>query len=645
MKKAYAYAGSFAALAVVLAITTTHYSTIMQPVMITANKEPEEAAKTSPLTVEQAEKKEKSDQYVARAVIDHSAPGMQGAPAPAQAPVVAAAPPPPAVSAGAVNQAAPGMAADSAMVAKSVARERSAESAARMAAPGMVVSEQALSIVPYPHPVPYYGGDRFEHHATNQIKSVAQEPVSTFSADVDTASYSFVRRLLNQGQLPQPDMVRIEEMVNYFDYDYPLPESKSQPFKPTMTVMPSPWNTSAKLVHIGIKGYEPSEKPRANLVFLIDVSGSMNQPDKLPLVKSSLKMLLDQLRPDDTIGIVTYAGYAGVALSPTPVSNKQTIISVIDQLGAGGGTAGGEGIRSAYNLARQNLKEGGVNRVILASDGDFNVGITDPEQLKQFVSEQREGGVTLSVLGFGQGNVNDALMQKLAQNGNGNAAYIDSLNEARKVLVQQAGSTLHTIAKDVKLQVEWNPATVASYRLIGYESRMLKREDFNNDKVDAGEIGAGHTVTAIYEITPIGAAGSDELRYGQQAAAPAKPSSEFAGEYGFLKIRYKLPSENESKLISAPISSALEVVSLDAASADARFATSVAAFGQLLKGETQASSLGFDGIIKLADAARGKDSFGYRAEFVQLANQAKALRTGMPTPMPMPACAPGQLCD
>src|SRR5262249_90329 len=359
---------------------------------------------------------------------------------------------------------------------------------------------------------------------------------STFSIDVDTASYSWVRASLNQNVLPQPASVRTEEMINYFPYDYASPTRAQQPFSTNVAVMPSPWARGRKLVRIGIKGYSinHSTRPHANLVFLIDTSGSMQEPNKLPLVKQSLEMLLDELDPRDTVAIVTYAGYAGTALEPTPASQKGKIRAVIDSLGAGGSTAGAEGIRQAYNLAEANLDREGVNRGILATDGDFNVGITNQEELKGYIERERGKGVFLSVLGFGMGNYNDALMQALAQNGNGTAAYIDTINEARKTLVEEAGSTLFPIAKDVKIQVEFNPRTVAEYRLIGYETRALNRDDFDNDKVDAGDIGSGHTVTALYEVVPVGGPSvMGGSRYEIVAGA-----SHLDPELGFVKIRY-----------------------------------------------------------------------------------------------------------
>ena len=475
--------------------------------------------------------------------------------------------------------------------------------------------------------VPQYqdqGHDKFSDITPNPVKVVAEDPVSTFSIDVDTASYSFMRAALNRGLLPQKNAVRVEEMINYFPYDYAAPADRETPFKASVAVYPSPWNTRTKLIHIGIKGYNlpAAQRPHANLVFLIDTSGSMNAPNKLPLLKNSFRMLLSSLRPDDTISIVVYAGSAGTVLEPTKAGDKAKILAALDNLSAGGSTAGAEGIRQAYRLAEQNFDKQGLNRVILATDGDFNVGITNTEELKGFVERQRQSGVYLSVLGFGMGNYNDQLMQTLAQNGNGNAAYIDNLNEARKVLVEEAGSTLFTIAKDVKLQVEFNPQTVSEYRLIGYENRLLKREDFNNDKVDAGDIGAGHTVTAIYEITPKGSAARlvDDLRYQQ-----AKPAPEGKGsEYAFLKIRYKLPDSDTSKLITTPITTADESDAVAAAPREARFATAVAAFGQLLKGGRYTGSYTYDDVVKLAQGARGPDEFGYRNEFVNLVRLAKS---------------------
>ncbi|TAH36208.1 MAG: VWA domain-containing protein [Alphaproteobacteria bacterium] len=478
---------------------------------------------------------------------------------------------------------------------------------------------------------PYYqdqGHDKFGDLKINGVKMTASDPVSTFSIDVDTASYSFVRAALNNNVMPQKNAVRVEEMINYFPYDYKAPSSKSEPFKAHVAVYPNPWNAKTKLMHIGIKGYElnSDEKPKSNLVFLIDTSGSMDDPNKLPLLINSMKMLVGTLKPDDSIAIVTYAGSAGTVLPPTKASDKAKIMAALDNLDAGGSTAGAEGIRQAYQLAKSNFDKNGVNRVILATDGDFNVGINNTNELKSYIERERQSGVSLSVLGFGRGNYNDELMQALAQNGNGNAAYIDTINEARKALVNEAGSTLFTIAKDVKIQVEFNPATVSEYRLIGYETRLLNREDFNNDKVDAGEIGSGHSVTAIYEITPAGSNADriDPLRYGNEAEVDkAQIASRMGDEYAFVKIRYKLPNEDGSKLITTPVDKNLEFSSIDQVPADVRFSTAVAAFGQKLHGDQYVGDFEYDDIATLAEKSKGTDKFGYRAEFINLIQMAK----------------------
>jgi Ca-activated chloride channel family protein len=494
--------------------------------------------------------------------------------------------------------------------------------------------DSAMTMAPPPAPgiapgwsPPYHdvGRDKFTSVAENAFKIVREEPVSTFSIDVDTASYSWVRASLNNNVLPQPAAVRTEEMVNYFPYDYASPKTADQPFSTNVAVYPSPWSQGRKLVRIGIKGYSISRatRPHANLVFLIDTSGSMQEPNKLPLVKQSLEMLLDELAPTDTVAIVTYAGYAGTALEPTPVSEKHKIEAVIDQLGASGSTAGAEGIRQAYALAEANLDPKGVNRVILATDGDFNVGITNQEELKGYIERERDKGVFLSVLGFGIGNYNDALMQALAQNGNGAAAYIDTLNEARKTLVDEASSTLFPIAKDVKIQVEFNPATVAEYRLIGYETRALNRDDFDNDKIDAGDVGSGQTVTALYEIAPVGGRRTmEDLRY-----SPTPKVAAGGGEYGYVKIRYKLPKSSASRLISTPIDRRSEFANFAAAPQDARFAAAVAGFAELLRGGKYSETLSYDDVLKIANAAKGRDEFGYRSEFVQMVRAARSART------------------
>jgi Ca-activated chloride channel family protein len=494
----------------------------------------------------------------------------------------------------------------------------------------------ALNAVPQQPP-----GDNFARFDENRTKVTRTDPVSTFSIDVDTASYSFVRGLLKDGYLPDPDAVRLEEMINYFPYDYPAPTSLDVPFKATMAVVPTPWNARTELLEIGIKGYVPpaTERKPMNLTFLIDTSGSMDEPDKLPLLKRSFGLLVDTLGPDDTVSIVTYAGSAGVALSPTKAKDRSSILDALERMYAEGSTDGIDGIALAYRVNAEAAGEGTTNRVILATDGDFNVGIDSPEALKTYIRTQRDKGIGLSVLGFGRGNLDDALMQALAQNGNGNASYIDSFMEAQKVLVDEGGANLLTIAKDVKIQVEFNPAQVSEYRLIGYETRALNNEDFNNDKVDAGEIGAGHTVTAIYEITPAGSGGelNDPLRYDGAAPAPAQVSDEL----GFLKIRYKAPDGETSKLITAPITRALVKAELSQASDDQRFAAAVAAFGQKLKGSSYGGTLSWEQIADLANGAKGEDRFGYRAELVQMVRLAATLNPDHSTGGRSASDAPG----
>lgn len=503
--------------------------------------------------------------------------------------------------------------------------EAEAEAVDFMASPGVVVDDDLV-------PTPGYkdeGRDKFKEFEQNPVKLVAEEPVSTFSVDVDTASYSFVRRQLSYGILPQSDAVRIEEMINYFDYAYPLPKRKKEPFQATVAVSDSPWAAGRKLLHIGIKGYdiEPEDKPRSNLVFLLDVSGSMNSPDKLPLVKQSMELLLTSLQPEDTVAIAVYAGAAGTVLEPTKVKEKQKILDAMRRLSAGGSTAGAQGIRLAYELAETNFDKQAINRVILATDGDFNVGITNDRELQSFIERKRDKGIFLSVLGFGQGNYRDEIMQTLAQNGNGVAAYIDTLSEAQKVLVDEATSTLFPIAKDVKIQVEFNPDVVSEYRLIGYETRHLNREDFNNDAVDAGDIGAGHTVTALYEITPVGSAARliDESRY---AKKPSPVKRKLNEEYAFLKIRYKLPEQKKSKLITQAIDKKFELNTdkkkmNSVLARETRFATAVAGFAQLLKGGKYTGEFAYDDVIELAQNNKGDDKFGYRTEFIQLVRKAK----------------------
>ncbi|MDX8478105.1 von Willebrand factor type A domain-containing protein [Mesorhizobium sp. VK24D] len=499
-------------------------------------------------------------------------------------------------------------------------------------APAGAVADSKLMVQPAPLPGDQMqpqeeNRDRIETFKTNLLHETAQDPVSTFSIDVDTASYSFVRRSLKEGTLPDPNTVRVEEMINYFPYGWKGPDSAATPFNSTVTVMPTPWNVRTKLMHVAIKGFDvkPAEAPKANLVFLIDVSGSMDEPDKLPLLKSAFRLLISKLKPDDTVSIVTYAGNAGTVLMPTKATEKQKILAAIDNLEPGGSTAGEAGIKEAYKLAQQSFVKDGVNRVMLATDGDFNVGQTDDDDLKQLIEKERGTGVFLSVFGFGHDNLNDQMMQTIAQNGNGTAAYIDTLAEAEKVLVEDASSTLFTIAKDVKIQVEFNPAKVSEYRLVGYETRALKREDFNNDRVDAGDIGSGHSVTAIYEITPKGSGAEqvDPLRYGQAKVDNAGVAN--ADEYAFVKIRYKLPNEDVSKLITTPVTAANEVPSFDQAGSDQRFSVAVAAFGQKLRDEDQTANFGYDRILEIANAARGADPFGYRAEFLSLVRLASSL--------------------
>ncbi|MET2826317.1 YfbK domain-containing protein [Mesorhizobium shangrilense] len=498
---------------------------------------------------------------------------------------------------------------------------------ARMSAESKLMMRQPAPALVDQVPPQAENRNRVEDFKTNPVHAALEDPVSTFSIDVDTASYSFVRRSLKEGSVPQADTVRVEEMINYFPYDWKGPESALTPFNSTVSVMPTPWNEHTKLMHVAIKGFDikPAEQPKANLVFLIDVSGSMDEPDKLPLLRSAFRLLVNRLQPDDTVSIVTYAGEAGTVLMPTKVAEKDKILAAIGSLQPGGSTAGEAGIRQAYKLAQQSFIKDGVNRVMLATDGDFNVGQSDDDDLRRLIEKERQTGVFLSVFGFGHDNLNDQMMQTIAQNGNGTAAYIDTLAEAEKVLVEDASSTLFPIAKDVKIQVEFNPQKVSEYRLIGYETRALKREDFNNDRVDAGDIGSGHSVTAIYEITPKGSGGEqvDPLRYGQASVDNGGVAN--ADEYAFVKIRYKLPNEDVSKLITTPVTSANEVSSFDQASTDQRFSVAVAAFGQKLRDEDATAKFGYDKIMQIANAARGADPFGYRSEFLSLVRLASAL--------------------
>lgn len=468
--------------------------------------------------------------------------------------------------------------------------------------------------------------EQYQKLADNPVQAVVQQPVSTFSIDVDTGSYANVRRFLNDGQLPPADAVRLEEMLNYFAYSYPTASSNA-PFGVSTEVAATPWNPHSRLLRIAIKAQEQqrAQLPPANLVFLVDVSGSMLRRDGLPLVQATLKLLVDQLRPEDRVSLVSYAGESKVVLAATAGNQKGKIRAAIDQLSAGGATAGESGIQLAYQQAQQGLIKGGINRILLATDGDFNVGVSDFEALKQLAASQRKSGVSLTTLGFGTDNYNERLMEQLADAGDGNYAYIDNLREARKVLVEQLSSTLATVASDVKVQVEFNPAQVSEYRLLGYENRALKREDFSNDQVDAGEIGAGHSVTALYEVVPVGQPGwLEPLRY--QAAKPqALKQGAQTQEMAWLRIRYKPVGQSVSKLLEQPIGSA-SLKQPSQASADMDFAGAVAAFAQQLKGATYTGPFTMADTLKLARAGKGEDRFGLRAEFIQLVELAQSLQ-------------------
>jgi Ca-activated chloride channel family protein len=453
----------------------------------------------------------------------------------------------------------------------------------------------------------------------NPFLAVRGNPLSTFSIDVDRASYSNVRRFLREGEAPPKDAVRIEELVNYFRYDYAEPAGE-HPFSVAAEVGPCPWNANHRLMRVGLQGrhVDTRELPASNLVFLVDVSGSMDEPNKLPLVKDALRMLVEQLRPQDRISLVVYAGAAGLVLDATPGDRKGEILAAIDRLEAGGSTAGGAGIRLAYDMARRNFVRGGNNRVVLATDGDFNVGASSDAEMFRLIEEKRREGTFLTVLGFGMGNLKDSRLEGLADRGNGNYGYIDDRAEARKTLVSEFGGTLFTIAKDVKLQVEFNPARVAAYRLIGYENRALRNEEFDDDRRDAGDMGAGHSVTALYEIVPVGArmdvdAQTPALRYQRTAAAPRASAG---GELAFVKLRYKLPSSETSRLFSQPV--------LDRGAepdADFRFASAVAGFGMVLRDSPHRGGATVEGMLEIARGALGPDREGYRREFLALAER------------------------
>jgi Ca-activated chloride channel homolog len=470
-----------------------------------------------------------------------------------------------------------------------------------------------------------YERERYPSFEGNGIKLVGEEPVSTFSIDVDTASYANVRRFLSAGVLPPLDAVRTEELINYFDYKYSKPAFPDEPFQVDLALFEAPWDANRQLLRIGVQAYEiPSEaRPPLNLVFLVDTSGSMDSPDKLPLVQQSFKMLARELDGNDRISIVTYAEAAKIALEPTRGSERSKILSAIEAFQAGGRTAGAAAIQMAYRLAEAEFDDDATNRVILATDGDFNVGVSDPELLEKLIAKKRQTGIYLSILGFGGGNLNDLLMQKLAQAGNGNAAYIDSVIEAKKVLIDEIGTTLIPVANDVKLQVEFNPAVVAEYRLIGYETRLLKRPDFNDDRVDAGEVGSNHSVTAVYEVTSPESPARlmDDLRYGEGRRDSRSVNQ---NEVAWLRLRYKLPGAAESRMIEQPVPAAIGTT-FDKAADDARFAAAIAGFGRLLRQDPSLGAFSFEDVHRIVRSARGTDPNGHRSEFMRLVEMAATL--------------------
>ncbi|WP_223670196.1 vWA domain-containing protein [Kangiella shandongensis] len=493
----------------------------------------------------------------------------------------------------------------------------------RISSADMAASPQVQGFIA-PAPREPVNREQYQTIEPSDIHSTLEQPVSTFSIDVDTGSYSNVRRMLNDGFLPPKDSVRLEEFVNYFNYDYPAPDSQDMPFSVSTEAMKAPWNADAKLVQIGIKGYEEvnTELPPSNLVFLVDVSGSMQSPDKLGLVKKALKLLAKGSREQDTISLVVYAGASGVVLEPTAANDRVKIEQALDSLAAGGSTNGGAGIELAYKMAEKAFIKDGINRVILATDGDFNVGTVNREQLIDMVERKRKTGISFSALGFGSGNYNEHLMEQLADKGNGNYGYIDNLQEAKKLLVDQRAGTLMTIAKDVKIQVEFNPAVIAEYRLLGYQNRMLEREDFNNDKVDAGEIGAGHTVTALYEVVLQDSDGKrlEPLRYAQKEPDAGNAKLD---EAAMISLRYKLPQEDKSTLYR----DYLTANTLEAANGgdNIRFAASVAGFAELLRGGQFLKKWSWDDAKRLAQNSKGSDRGGYRGELIQLIGMAQLL--------------------
>lgn len=468
-----------------------------------------------------------------------------------------------------------------------------------------------------------FNTEEYDRIYENPFLEVIKNPLSTFSIDVDTASYANVRRFIKSNSVPPKDAVRIEEMINYFTYDYPQPEGKD-PFSINVNISECPWKSENKLVHIGLQGkkIDVSKLPPSNIVFLIDTSGSMSDENKLPLLKEAFKLLVNQMRENDKVSIVTYAGSAGVVLEPTSGDKKEKIIEALDRLESGGSTAGGEGIELAYKVAEENLKSNGNNRVILATDGDFNVGPSSDGELVRMIEEKRKKGVFLSVLGFGMGNYKDSKMEQLADKGNGNYGYIDNISEAKKVFVKQMGGTLFTIAKDVKLQLEFNPAKVQSYRLIGYENRVMRNEDFNDDKKDAGELGSGHSVTALYEVVPSkGNEKSDELKYQD---VKIKPESKISDELVTVKFRYKAPNEDTSKLIVKSFKD--KNISFEKADKNLKFASSVASFGLILRESEYKGNLNLDKVLKMAKESKGDDNEGYRSEFIDLVKSYKEMK-------------------
>ena len=488
----------------------------------------------------------------------------------------------------------------------------------------MEPSANATSKMILSSPPQQRNAETYKEIKENSFVAVAQQPVTTFSADIDRAAYANVRRIIGYGKIPPKDAVRIEEMVNYFDYDYPAPEEGSaSPLRVSPELAPAPWNPNHLLLRIGLqaKKIDLAQAPPSNIVFLIDVSGSMDEENKLPLLQSSFKMLLGQLRPDDKVAIVTYANGTKVALPSTSVKEKEKIIKVLDNLYASGGTSGGKGIQLAYEQAQKSFIKNGNNRIILATDGDFNIGINNTTDLEKFIEKQRESGIYMSVLGFGMGNYRDDMAETIADKGNGNYAYIDNITEAKKVLVNELSGTLFAVAKDVKLQLEFNPKYVKEYKLIGYENRMLANEDFTNDKKDAGEIGAGHTVTALYELVPSDGKVAQSLRYQSQELNEKGKGNEL----GFLKIRYKDPKVKDAKSVEITEPLVFNKKALKETSTDYRFAASVAEFGILLRDNSNKANATYDQVIELAEGAIGKDPEGYRKEFVRLVKSVKML--------------------